>query len=74
MDAPRDYHTKWTQSEWERQIPYITYRESKMNTNECIYQKKETQRHREHTCGNWGRGGGGMRREGLRVLSLADAN
>ena len=27
MDGPRDYHTKWSKSERERQIPYdITYR------------------------------------------------
>ena len=26
MDGPRDYHTKWSKSERERQIPYdITY-------------------------------------------------
>ena len=27
MDGPRDYHTKWSKSDRERQIPYyITYR------------------------------------------------
>ena len=25
MDEPRDYHTKWSKSDRERQIPYITY-------------------------------------------------
>ena len=31
MDAPKDYHTKWSKSERERQIPYdITCMESKI--------------------------------------------
>ena len=25
MDGPRDYHTKWSKSERERQIPYHLY-------------------------------------------------
>ena len=25
MDGPRDYHTKWSKSDRERQISYITY-------------------------------------------------
>ena len=39
MDATRDYHTKWSKSERERQIPYdITYMWNlKYNTNELIY-------------------------------------
>ena len=39
MDGPRDYHTKWSKSEWERQIPYdITYMWNlKYDTNELIY-------------------------------------
>ena len=43
MDGPRDYHTKWTNSERERQIPYdITYMWNlKYDTNEIIY-KTET--------------------------------
>ena len=40
MDGPRDYHTKWSQSERERQIPYdITYMWNlKYDTIELIYE------------------------------------
>ena len=40
MDATRDYHTKWSKSERERQIPYdITYMWNlKYDTNEPIYE------------------------------------
>ena len=42
MDGPRDYHTKWSNSERDGQIPYITYMWNlKYNTNEHIY-KTET--------------------------------
>ena len=39
IDATRDYHTKWSKSERERQIPYdITYMWNlKYDTNELIY-------------------------------------
>ena len=39
MDGPRDYHTKWSKSDSERQIPYdITYMWNlKYDTNELIY-------------------------------------
>ena len=39
MDGPRDYHTKCSQSDTERQIPYdITYMWNlKYDTNELIY-------------------------------------
>ena len=42
-EATRDYHTKWSKSERERQIPYdITYMWNlKYSTNEPIY-KTET--------------------------------
>ena len=38
MDGPRDYHTKWSQSERGKQIPYdITYMWNlKYDTNELI--------------------------------------
>ena len=44
MDATRDYHTKWSKSERERQISYdITYMWNlKYGTNEPIY-KSETE-------------------------------
>ena len=40
MDATRDYHTKWSKSERERQIPYdISYMWNlKYDTNEPIYE------------------------------------
>ena len=40
MDAPRDYHTKLSKSERERQIPYnITHMWNlKYDTNELIYE------------------------------------
>ena len=43
MDGPRDYHTKQSKSDRERQIPYgITYMWNlKYDTNELIY-KTET--------------------------------
>ena len=43
MDGPRDYHTKWSKPDRERQIPYdITYKWTlKYHTNELIY-KTET--------------------------------
>jgi len=39
MDGPRDYHTKWSQSERERKTPYdITYMQNlKYDTNEFVY-------------------------------------
>ena len=42
MDGPRDYHTKWSKSERERQIPYyITYMWNLKNyINKCIYQNR----------------------------------
>ena len=39
MDGPRDYHTKWSKSDRERQIYDITYMWNlKYDTNELIYQ------------------------------------
>ena len=42
MDGPRDYHTKWSKSERDRQISYdITYMWNlKYDTNELIYMKE----------------------------------
>ena len=42
MGGPRDYHTKWSKSERERQIPYnITYMWNlKYDTNKLIYETK----------------------------------
>ena len=46
MDGPRDYHTKWSKSERERQIPYdITYMWNlKYDTNEVIYETETDSR------------------------------
>ena len=46
--GPREYHTKWSQSDRKTQISYnITYTWSLKNTtNESIY-KKQTHRHRK---------------------------
>ena len=43
LDGPRDYHTKWSKSDRERQILYdITYMWNlKNNTNKLVY-KTET--------------------------------
>ena len=42
MDGPREYHTKWSKSDRERQIYDIIYMWNlKNNTNELIY-KTET--------------------------------
>ena len=40
MDAIRDYHTKWSKSERERQTPYDTTSvwNLKYNTNESIFE------------------------------------
>ena len=41
MDGHRDYHTKWSKLERERQIPYITYVWNlKYDTNEHIYETR----------------------------------
>ena len=42
VDGPRDYHTKWSKSDRERQILYdITYIWNlKNNTSECIQQNR----------------------------------
>ena len=68
MDATRDYHTKWSKSERERQISYdITYMwYLKYGTNEPIYKTETESRHREQTCGYQG-AGEGRERDGLGV-------
>ena len=67
MNGPRDYHTKWSQSERERQIPYdITYMwDLKSDTNEltCEIETDSWLPRR----GGWGEGWTGN-------LGLVDAN
>ena len=55
MDGPRDYHTKQSKSERERQMPYdITYMWNlKYNTNEFIYET-ETDSQTQKTKGKGG--------------------
>ena len=64
MDGLRDYHTKRNKS--ERQIPYdITYMWNlKYNTNQHIYETKQTHRYREQICGCQGEGWVGEGRNG----------
>ena len=62
MDGPRDYHTKWSKSEKERQIPYdIAYMWNlKYDTNELIYETEEDSQTERADCGcQGGEGGGG---------------
>ena len=60
MDGPRDYHTKWSKSERERQIPCdVTYMWNlKYDTNEPIYET-DSQTQRTELWLPRGRGGGG---------------
>ena len=53
MDGPRDCHTKWSESERERQISYdITYMWNlKYDINELFTKQKQTHRHRKQTHG-----------------------
>ena len=65
MDGPRDFHTKWSKSERERQLPYdITYMWNlKYDKNETIYENRKRLTDidiQTRGCqGGWG-GGGGM--------------
>ena len=45
MDGPRDYHTKWSKSDKERQISYITYTRNlkKMVQMNLFTKQKQTQ-------------------------------
>ena len=47
MDGPKDYRTKWSKSERERQILYHLYVESKNSTINLFTKQKETHRHRK---------------------------
>ena len=51
MDGPRDYHTKWSKPEIERQIPYnITYI-WKLNMTQMHVSMKQKQTHRGQIYG-----------------------
>ena len=52
MDGPRDYHTKWSKSDRERQIWYHLYVESKKMIQMNLFTKlKQTHRLRKQTYG-----------------------
>ena len=55
MDGPRDYHTKWSNLERERQIPYdITYiwnLKYYMIQMNLLTKQKQTYRHRKQIYG-----------------------
>ena len=74
MDGPRDYHTKRSKSEREREIPYdIIYMwNRKYDTNELIYETEtDSQTQKTDLWLPRGRGAG----EGWSgSLGLADAN
>ena len=52
MDGPRDYHTKLSKSERERQTPHNTTNmwNSKYDQMKLSTKQKQTHRHREQTC------------------------
>ena len=52
MDGPRDYHTKWSKSERERQILYNTklYWNRKNNINEVIYKTEINSQRKNNLC------------------------
>ena len=56
MDGPRDYHTKWSKPDRERQISYdITYMwnvKKKKDTNEFIY-KTEINKPTDRKTNSW---------------------
>ena len=74
IDGPRDYHTKQSKSERERQVPYGSTYMWNLNRDmsKLNLKQKQTHRHREQTCdcpvgGVWGEGRIGS-------LGFADAN
>ena len=71
MDGPRDYHTKRSKSDRERQIPYdMTYMWNvKYNTNEHIYETETDIANRLVAAKGEGVGEGR-----IGSLGLADAN
>ena len=59
IDGLRDYHTKWSKSERERQIPYITYMWNLKYDTWIYLPNRNRLRHREQACGCQGREGVG---------------
>ena len=57
MDEPRDYHSKWSKSDKERQMLYDTI--YMWNLENMFIQQNQTHRHRKQTYGyQRGRGDG----------------
>ena len=56
MDGPKDYQTKWSRLERERQISYHLYAESKIWNKLTYLQNRNTHRHWKETCGCKGGG------------------
>ena len=59
MDGPRDCHIKWSKSERDRQMPFdIIYMWNlKYDTNEHMYETKQTHRYREQISCRQAEGG-----------------
>ena len=55
MDAPRDYHAKWSQKEKDKYHTMSLLWSQKYDTNKLSM--KQTHRPREQTCGCWVGGG-----------------
>ena len=52
MDGPRDYHTKWSKSDKERQVLYDINKKSKKKIQMNLFIKqKQTHRHRKQPYG-----------------------
>ena len=70
MTATRDYHTKWSKSERERQMSYdITYMWNlKYGTNEPIYKRKRIHRHGNRLVVAKEEAGGEGRTGGLQLV------
>ena len=72
MDGPRDYHTKWSKSEKERQISSITYMWNLNITHMNLFtEQKQTHRHKRQTYGYQRENAGG---ETGWEFGLVDAN
>ena len=66
MEGPKDYHTKQSKSERQRQIPYdiIYMRKLKYDTNAFVYEmNKITDTENREVAAKGERAGGGMERE-----------
>ena len=73
MDAPRDYHAKWSKTERESQTPYDIIYMWNLKYGKMNLPTEQKQTHRQRTDLWMSRGwGGGVGQ--TRSLELADAN